>query len=67
MKCKDCDAEVWVNEIDPVDEHKALAKLGWCWIDLTEPPDVCNGWRCPECRAGWEVIVHEAPDPKMLH
>jgi hypothetical protein len=67
MKCKDCDAEIVGNEGNTEAEYRLLVRFGWRWIDLVEPPDTCNGWRCPNCVLGWEIIVHEHPDPRMLH
>jgi hypothetical protein len=57
LKCKDCDA---------ITVTKKLTDSGWeyVWIndDRTDP---VNGWRCPKCVAGWEIIVSE--HPQVLH
>ena len=52
--CKDCDREM------PVGPGPDLLKLGWNYIDLVEGDDIANGWRCPQCVEGWQIIVEEA-------
>jgi hypothetical protein len=55
VRCKDCDATC------DADDSK-----GWHWIDLVDPPDECNGWRCPQCVAGWKIIVDERASVEWL-
>jgi hypothetical protein len=58
MYCKDCDAVT----ISP-----RPIKDGWLWINLVEGADVCNGWRCPSCVAGWEEIEIAAVSDQTFH
>jgi hypothetical protein len=47
-QCKDCSLET------------DYPTRGWQWIDLVEPESKdteCNGWRCPQCTAGWDEII----------
>jgi hypothetical protein len=57
LKCRDCDATIIAQR--PTDS-------GWdcIWMndDKTDP---ANGWRCPKCVAGWNIIAEEHPE--VLH
>jgi hypothetical protein len=52
--CKDCDQTI------DCDGGPALLQAGWDYIQLTDDDhDPANGWRCPVCVEGWNIIVHE--------
>jgi hypothetical protein len=56
LKCRDCDATT-------IAQRPGAA--GWEYVRIVENPDSANGWRCPKCAAGWNVIVEESPG--VLH
>ena len=56
--CKDCDA----STISP-----SLILDGWMWIDLVEPPDESNGWRCPRCVEGWGLLLKAHAQQQTFH
>lgn len=56
IECKDC------NSTEMFEHPKDAYEAGWQWLDIVEGEDVVNGWRCPKCVAGWDVIVNEHPE-----
>jgi hypothetical protein len=53
IQCKDCDA---VSHEDP----GPGSARGWSYLNITDDDaDPVNGWRCPKCVAGWQIIVDE--------
>ena len=58
IRCKDCNA-ITISP-GPIQD-------GWRWIDLVDGADICNGWRCPHCVAGWDVILEAAVSHQTFH
>jgi hypothetical protein len=54
MACKDCDQTIECSD------GPGLLRAKWNYIDLTgDENDPANGWRCPKCVEGWQIIVDE--------
>jgi hypothetical protein len=61
VECKDCEAVIDVGD----ENGPALIRAGWHFIKLTDDEnDEANGWRCPECVAGWDTIADSATEPR---
>jgi hypothetical protein len=56
LKCKDCE-----NQTDNGDDDPALVRSGWSYRNIVseDENDPLNGWRCPDCNKGWEIVVNE--------
>lgn len=54
-RCKDCDSE-------STDLYRDY-KYGWRPIDIVDGNDPINGWRCPHCAAGWDIICERLDEP----